>query len=200
MYDNRAFTGGVRFGGLSDRTEIKILICYILSNISQPMPSQQLCDILTGQELVNYFELQDALSHLIKQNLITETDGKYAITDEGRDISRQLEKTLPYSIRERAYKAVIESTEYALLKRQNVTSITPVKGGGYNLNCTISDKDFTLFSIDIHMPNEESAKFAKENFIKHGHDIFKCVLGITTQNPSVYKDILEKLSEESTEQ
>ena len=36
----------------------------------------------------------------------------YSITDDGKEISRQLEKVLPFSVRERAYKAVIEILQY----------------------------------------------------------------------------------------
>ena len=192
MNENAAFSAGVRFGGLTDRTEIKILICYLLSNAKQPLSGQQIIDTLIGQQLVNSFELQDALSHLTEQNIISEENGVYTITDEGRDISRQLEKSLPFSVKERAYKSVIEILQYEALKKQNKTVITPLEKGGYNLNCTISDNDFTLFSFDLHMPDEKSAKLAEEKFIKYGQEIFKCVLGITTENPQLYKDFLVK--------
>ena len=192
MNDNSAFSAGVRFGGLTDRTEIKILLCYLLSNAKQPLTSQQIIDTVVGQELANYFELQDALSHLVEQKLINEQDEFYTITEEGSDISKELEKSLPFSVKERAYKAVIEILQYETLKRQNKTSITSLENGGYNLNCTISDAEFTLFSFDLHMPNEKSAKLAEENFIKYGQDIFKCVLGITTENPEMYMHLLKK--------
>ena len=51
MNDNSAFSAGVRFGGLTDRTEIKILLCYLLSNAKQPLTSQQIIDTVVGQEL-----------------------------------------------------------------------------------------------------------------------------------------------------
>ena len=191
MDNNTAFSAGVRFGGLTDRTEIKILICYLLTGAKQPLTEQQIVDTVIGQQLVNYFELLDALSHLTEQNLIYEVDGMYSITDDGKEISRQLEKVLPFSVRERAYKAVIEILQYDALKKQNKTKITHVNGGGFNLNCTIEDESFVLFSCDIFMPNEKSAQLAQENFIRHGQDIFKCVLGITTDNPSIYKDFLK---------
>ena len=191
MNNNIAFSAGVRFGGLTDRTEIKILICYLLTEAKQPLTEQQIVDAVIGQQLVNYFELLDALSHLAEQKLIYEIDGMYSITEDGKEISRQLEKVLPFSVRERAYKAVIEVLQYDALKKQNKTKITPVEGGGFNLNCTIEDENFVLFSCDMFMPNEKSAQLAQESFIRHGQDIFKCVLGITTDNPAMYKDFLK---------
>ena len=192
MENNSAFSAGVRFGGLTDKTEIKILVCYLLTNAKESLTEQQIIDAVIGQELANYFELQDALSHLTEQQIIVEDNGFYSITDEGKDISRQLEKVLPFSVRERAYKAVIEILQYEALKRQNKTTVTPLENGGFNLNCTIADGDFVLFSFDVHMPNEKTAHLAEQNFIKHGQDIFKCVLGITPENPKMYNDFLEK--------
>ena len=191
MNNNSAFSAGVRFGGLTDRTEIKILICYLLTNSKQPLAEQQILDAIVGQELANYFEVQDAFSHLCEQNIIVDNNGFYEITDEGKNISSQLEKVLPFSVRERAYKAVIEILQYDALKRQNKTTVTALESGGYNLNCTIADGDFVLFSFDIYMPNEKAAAAAKESFIKYGQEIFKCVLGITTENPAMYKSFLE---------
>ena len=126
MDDNSAFSAGVRFGGLTDRTEIKILLCYLLTNSPQPLTSQQIVDTIIGQQLVNYFELQEALGNLVEQGLIIENDDCYSITDEGKGISKELEKALPFSVKERAYKAVIEILQYENLKRQNKTTITPV--------------------------------------------------------------------------
>ena len=196
---NSAFSAGVRFGGLTDRTEIKILLCYLLTNSPQPLTSQQIIDTIIGQQLVNYFELQEALGTLVEQGLILEDNDRYSITDEGKGISKELEKSLPFSVKERAYKAVIEILQYENLKRQNKTTITPVENGGFNLNCTISDADFKLFSFDLHMPDEKSARLAEEKFIRYGQEIFKCVLGITTENPKMYKDFLEKCEEKTKE-
>ena len=98
MDDNSAFSAGVRFGGLTDRTEIKILLCYLLTNASSPLTSQQIIDTIVGQELVNYFELQEALGLLVEQGLIVDDNDSYTITDEGKEISRELEKSLPFSV------------------------------------------------------------------------------------------------------
>ena len=37
---NQAFTGGVRPGGLTTSTEIRILLCYLLKSIGIPLTRQ----------------------------------------------------------------------------------------------------------------------------------------------------------------
>ena len=189
--DNKAITAGVRVGGLNDRTEIKILLCYLLSALGQPITQNQLIEVVCGQELVNYFEMQSALQHLLDQKLIKEDENGYSILPEGKEIARQLENVVSATVRRYAYTMAVNILQYEALKKQHKIEISPVDGGGFNLKCSIEDDNFTIFSFNIFMPDKKSAEFAGEQFILKGQDIFKCVLGITTDTPSMYKDFLE---------
>ena len=189
--DNKAITAGVRVGGLTDRTEIKILLCYLLAELKQPITQNQLIECVCGQELVNYFEMQSALQHLLDNKLIKEDENGFSIMPEGRDIARQLENVVSTTVKRYAYTMAVNILQYEALKKQHKTQITPVEGGGYNLHCSIEDDKFTIFSMDIVMPDEDSAKFAGEQFILNGQDMFRCVLGVMTDTPSMYKEFLK---------
>ena len=189
--DNKAITAGVRVGGLTDRTEIKILLCYLLSELKQPITQNQLIECVCGQELVNYFEMQSALQHLIDNKLIKEDENGFSILPEGKDIAKQLESVVSNTVKRYAYTMAVNILQYDALKKQHKITISPVEGGGYNLHCSIEDNDFVIFSFDLVMPDEESAKFAGEQFILKGQDIFKCMLGVMTDTPSMYKDFLK---------
>lgn len=190
--ENSALTAGVRVGGLTDRTEIKILLCYLLSELKQPITQNQLIECVCGQELVNYFEMQSALQHLLDNKLIKEDENGYSILPEGKDIARQLEGVVSTTVKRYAYTMAVNMLQYESLKKQHKIKISPVDGGGFNLHCAIEDDEFTIFSMDIVMPDEKSAEFAGEQFILKGQDIFKCVLGITTGTPAMYKDFLSE--------
>lgn len=188
--DNQAITAGVRVGGLTDRTEIKILLCYLLAELKQPITQNQLIECVCGQELVNYFEMQSALQHLLDNNFIKEDENGYSILPEGKEIAAQLESVVSTTVKRYAYTMAVNILQYEALKKQHKISISPVDGGGYNLHCSIEDDSFIIFSMDISMPDEESAKFAGEQFILKGQDMFKCVLGVMTDTPSMYRDFL----------
>ena len=190
--DNNAITAGVRVGGLTDRTEIKILLCYLLAELKQPITQNQLIECVCGQELVNYFEMQSALQHLLDNNFIKEDENGFSIMPEGKDIARQLESVVSSTVKRYAYTMALNILQYEALKKQHKVTISPVEGGGYNLHCSIEDDDFTIFSIDILMPDEKSAEYAGQQFILKGQDMFKCMLGIMTDTPAMYKDFLSK--------
>ena len=55
MPANDAFTAGVRPGGLTSSTEIRLLLCYLVKNAG-PIARQEIENALMEEALVNYFE------------------------------------------------------------------------------------------------------------------------------------------------
>ena len=57
-----AFTAGVKPGGLTDDTQIRILLCYLVKTAG-PLTRDTLQGALLQEQLVNYFEFADAVDH-----------------------------------------------------------------------------------------------------------------------------------------
>ena len=101
MSANDAFTAGVRPGGLTSSTEIRLLLCYLVKNAG-PITRQEIENALMEEALVNYFEIGSCLDDITKQELVTLTGDSYAITDKGRKVAQELAYDLPRTVRERA--------------------------------------------------------------------------------------------------
>ena len=82
MSANDAFTAGVRPGGLTCSTEIRLLLCYLVKNAG-PITRQEIENALMEEALVNYFEIGSCLDDITKQALVTLTGDSYTITDKG---------------------------------------------------------------------------------------------------------------------
>ena len=85
MAANDAFTAGVRPGGLTSSTEIRLLLCYLVKNAG-PITRQEIENALMEEALVNYFEIGSCLDDITKQQLVTLTKGSYTITEKGRKV------------------------------------------------------------------------------------------------------------------
>ena len=85
-----AFTAGVKPGGLTTSTEIRILLCYLIQHAGTPLSQGELETALLGEELVNYFELASNLSDLLEQGFVREENGRYTILPAGADIAEAL--------------------------------------------------------------------------------------------------------------
>ena len=69
-----AFDEGIEPGGLRSRNEIKVLICYLLKSIDQPISKQLINEILQENGLANYFEINQAVIDLVKAGSLEERD------------------------------------------------------------------------------------------------------------------------------
>ena len=84
MAANDAFTAGVRPGGLTNSTEIRLLLCYLVKNAG-PITRTEIENALMEEALVNYFEIGSCLDDITRQQLVTVDGDRYTITDKGRE-------------------------------------------------------------------------------------------------------------------
>ena len=61
-----AFSAGVEPGGLYSSQEIKILICYMLAGVGEPLARHSVLEILSGNGMANFFEAGAAVDELIR--------------------------------------------------------------------------------------------------------------------------------------
>ena len=115
MAANDAFTAGVRPGGLTDSTEIRLLLCYLVKNAG-PITRTEIENALMEEQLVNYFEIGSCLDDITRQQLVTLKEDRYSITEKGRKVAQELAYDLPRSVRERAVAAVLRSQTWARRK------------------------------------------------------------------------------------
>ncbi len=60
-----AFDQGIELGGLRNRDDIRLLICYLLKAIDKPIEKAQLNDAVLENGLANYFEINQAIGELL---------------------------------------------------------------------------------------------------------------------------------------
>ena len=123
MAANDAFTAGVRPGGLTDSTEIRLLLCYLVKNAG-PITRTEIENALMEEQLVNYFEIGSCLDDITRQQLVTLKEDRYSITEKGRKVAQELAYDLPRSVRERAVAAVLPARP-GPAKRPSTAPVSP---------------------------------------------------------------------------
>lgn len=190
-----AFSAGITPGGLRSKNDIKLLICYILSSIKSGLSKEDLVSVLQENNLANYFEINSAISELLKSKNIESTEENpnlYTVTDSGKIVSSQLYSSLPIAIRDKALNATIKLLAKIKRETENTVSIKEIKNG-YQLNCKISGGDVDLLSFSLYVPDRLQADTVKENFQSNPDIIYECVLAVLTKDKNLAKDILNKL-------
>ena len=181
---DEGFRAGVEPGGLTTDYEIKMLICYVLSELGRPMPISAMIETFVGEGLANYFETASAASGLVKSGHIaieTSEDNErcYHVTELGIGTAHTFEKNIPASVRD---KAVSAARHYFVMKRRRAQNTVTVKRvqDGYLMTLTIADVGSDLLSMTILLPDEQSCDLVKRRFLNDPVVIYKGVVALLT--------------------
>lgn len=176
MAKNDAFTAGVRPGGLTSSTEIRLLLCYLIKNTA-PISRQELETALLDEALVNYFEIGPCLEDLVRQGLAECRNSSYTITDKGAKVAAELAYDLPRSVRERAVTAVLRAQVWNKKSAQYHAEIISQPDGHFLVDCTVTGLSREIFSLRLTMPDRETAELVKHRFILRGNEVYRLLIG-----------------------
>ena len=180
MVEFDAFASGIEYGGLRNMLEIKILICYMLTMVKEPMTREQLADCFQKTGLVNYFDLNTAVDELLKTGGVIYED-KYLdanalfITERGKGIALTLETSLTKSTRDRAVNSAIKLLSRARAERETTVDIIKTETG-YNVTFVIEGFGEKLMSLSLYAPDALQAEQLKEGFLNDPAKVYESII------------------------
>lgn len=182
-----AVTAGVsKAGGLFSSAEIRILICYILSAIDEPVPGRLLANTLHYEGIANYFEVVDSISTLCERGQLksyNEAEDTYIVTENGKDIAKTLRTSISMTVTERAYNAAIRMFSRFKNTKETDIKITKENGNTY-VTCSTVDNNIPFMSIKLLVADEEQALTIKENFLENPSAIYSTIIEMFTTKKS----------------
>lgn len=191
-----AFTGGVLPDGLKNKTDIKILVCFLIHHSPQPLSRKDLTDIILERGLANYFEASDAISSLIRHGNLTESpeDGTLAITADGRKIAETLYDGLPVTVREKSLDALaklLTRRHASKHSKYNKTRIAACEKG-YTVTCTVNDGTMETMSVTVYVPTYHYATVVRDRFLDDPETLYRAVMAQLTDTPQIAPDPLRQ--------
>lgn len=165
------------------RTQAKILILYLLGNIGESAEFTTINDMVSQDGLVNYFDFADAFSDLLEKGQIVSRerskDGEplYTITDEGRAVLETYQGEMLSDVRQKALRHAMRVLAF---KSQGVRQTCRIleTAGGWTLQCTIADRQKTLFETSVFLTDRRYAEQMRANFEDRADIIFRGVLSL----------------------
>jgi hypothetical protein len=194
VLDFDAFTGGVAPGGLRNKNQIRILICYLLASVNAPLSKNDILSIVQDNGLANYFEVTDALAELTeKGNVITSGDNNElcAASETARMIAKQLDTAIPSAVRDKTIAAAINMLAKARRENENQVEIVKMEKG-YHVICHISGGDMDLMNFTLYVPDLYQANMVKQNFHNSPEAVYSMMLALVTGNCDMASTILKK--------
>lgn len=183
--DKDAVTAGVQpIGGLFSTAEIKILICYILHTVREPIPANLLTNTLHYEGIANAFEVSDAISLLEKSGhivLADKNDDSYIITETGSDVAKTLRDSLSYNVKQRACNAALKMLARFKNTRDTDIKITTENERTY-ISCSALDRGTPILSIKLLVGDDNQALAIKEKFLDEAPQIYSSIIKLLTKN------------------
>ena len=173
------FTAGVEPGGLTTSQEIKILLCYMLHTIRQPISRDEVTDIITAEGMANYFDTEEAIEELLRlQHLVESEDRLLATTVTGGQIGESLSLRIPFTLRERSVKAALLLLRRRQIQKDNKVDIRKLEEGGYQVTCTVQDQGIELLSVSVRVLDRRQAEQIQEHFLEDPSLLYRSNLAV----------------------
>ena len=179
-----AFVGGVQPGGLTNDFEVKLLVCYLLDSLKQPLLFEQLGEIFQNTGLVNYFEFVEAVSELERTGQLTSSiqDGQQqlALTESGTVTAQTFYKTIPKSAREKALEEAKRLMEIQRCMDKVEITLAPATDG-WTLRVVLRDIGSDLLDMSVFLPTEGECLRVKQQIESDPTSFYSRVLGLLMQ-------------------
>jgi hypothetical protein len=164
--------------------DLKILICYLLATLNEPVPSTETCQLFHYEGITNYFDAQTAIYELEKDGYIALEDknrGMYEITDKGRNLSNTLKDTVSIALKDKVYKAVLKMLSRYKSERDTNIVIEKTESGSL-LSCKVTNNDEVLFAFQLLLPNDSQAEALKDKILEDPKYYYDSFINILTED------------------
>lgn len=180
MNDNYdAFTQGTTLGGLHNQNDIKILLCYILKSLGISLSRSALTEILQTAQLVNFFEINNALSVICETGLVVcekRGDEEYfSLSDDGYSVAEKLDTELSLLVRDAAVKAAVGVVAREKMKGSVETKIQKLSQG-YNVILSIKDADTVMMQTVLYAADSLQAQAIEESFLSNPEKLYLSII------------------------
>lgn len=179
-----AISVNVGKGGLKSTAEIKVLVLYLLMQTDEPVPSNQIADLLHIEMIANTFEVNDAFVQLHKNGLIDEFDAEtesYIINDKGRDVGQTLQATVPFTIREKSVKLLKKMLQRNRHMKETEITISHEDDGTIKVTCSAIENGSVIMSFFLQAADDAQAIRIKENFLDDPAQVYRTLIDMLTK-------------------
>ena len=170
--------------------ENKVLILYILNQISNGIIEDGLYKIISSINDVNYFYFKEVLTDLLDSKLVgiftkdEEEESVLRITSEGRNALSLTIDVLPGILKLKADNVFKKEFTSIANETSIVAEFIPRSENDYTIKCKVIEKSETIFEVKTFAGSREMAKKIVDNWNKNASKIYPKILDILLEDTS----------------
>ncbi len=152
-------------GFIHDKLEIKFLILYIAARVIEPVPFDTMLDLTLCDDAIDYFDFSDCPADLVRtEHLELTKEGLYKITEKGRRNSEICASSIPYSVRLRCDRNLLEWNRKLRRRRQVKTSTEKRPNGTYTVKLSLDDDMGSVMDLRLMVIHQDMAEALSDRF------------------------------------
>lgn len=162
--------------------ENKVLILYILNKLDKDIKEDDLFQIITSINEINYFYFKQVLTDLIDSKLVgsytKEDEQVIRITTEGKNNFTLTQNILPGIMKLKADN--IFEKEFHLIEQESsvIAEFIPKSENDYTVKCKIVENNETIFEVKTFAGSRDRAKHIVDNWNQNANTIYPKILDI----------------------
>ncbi len=168
--------------GMSNPTDVKIFILFLLDNINYPLDYDTIHDICIQNGYVGGFDFTACFSQLKELGHVLEDgDGEeryYVISPTGKMVAAELQSNILLSIREKSLKSAMQLLSFKKRQAKTASSVSQRKDGKYQLHCEITEPGGDVLNIDLCIASHALAEEMQKKFDKDPESVYRRLLSV----------------------
>ena len=167
---------------LKDKNDIKIFILYLMRNVGYPLEFENLNDIVVQDVVVGYFDFVECFGELLDTGNIAEikkdNSDMYIITEQGKQVSDNLEGNLLGIIRDKSLKSALRLLSFKKRGSEIKCSSSQRDDGRYTFVCSIVDQHEETLHLELIVDNKIELEKMKYNFSDKPEICYRGILAL----------------------
>ena len=168
-----------RLGYIHNMMDVKILILFVTARSNYPMTVQEIYEVCYQDDCLSYFDVFAAVPEMVASGHMQEVEeGKYEITEKGRQDGAVTEDSIAFTVKRRAEDAITRFNRQLRRSSYVKTQVLPREGGDYSVIMSLDDEQGNLMTLELLAPDSRQAVRLSRLFEKKAEDVYKLTMTV----------------------
>lgn len=168
---------------LTEKSDIKIFILYLLSRVERPLDFVTLHDICVQDEFINTFDFMNEFYELCDIKAISVEKDKNGneivhITHKGRDTAQTMKDAILPEILDHAVRSALQLISFQTRGLSPHASVEEAEGGKYRFRCYVSGDDGVYMDTQLLLDSRKQAERMLINFNERSEFIYRGMMAL----------------------
>lgn len=166
-----------RLGFIHDMLDVKVLILFVTSRANYPMSVQEIYETCYVDECLSYFDVCTAIPEMVATGHLKECEeGKYIITDKGREDGTTTADSIAFTVRQKAENLINRFNRQIKRSSYIKTQIIPRESGEYSVIMSLDDEVSNLMTLELVAPDQRQAVRLSKLFEKKAENVYNLTM------------------------